>query len=117
MFVNLLLWTIYLLIAATIVLTVWSAIRSFKQRGGSEAVTNNVPARRLTIAIAVGIIVLLGLTFLLASTSALTINGREYTDAFWLRTSDMLINSSIALIIVAVVSIVVSRIIIYKQRS
>ena len=45
---------------------------------------------------------LLVLTFVLGSTQPLTINGVAFTDAFWLRTSDMLINTSLVLILIAI---------------
>ena len=43
-----------------------------------------------------------GISFLLGSAHPMVINGVEYTDEFWLKTADMLIVSSLVLIVVAI---------------
>ena len=101
LFVNLLLGTIYVLLAVAAGLTVWSAARSAYLQRREGARDNGIPARRIAWVTALFTILLLVLTFALGSTKPMTINGRLYDDAFWLRTSDMLISSSLVLIAVA----------------
>ena len=41
--------------------------------------------------------------YLLAGTQPLVINGKPFSDTFWLRTSDMFINTSVVLILIAII--------------
>ncbi len=101
LFVDVLLISIYVLIASAVVLAVGSAVRSAwlhrrEQRGSS----------RLAWATALLTAVLLLLTYAMGGTEPIVINGRPYTDTFWLRTSDMLIDTSLWLIAIAAVCVV-----------
>lgn len=103
-FVSVLLYTIYALLLIALGLLVWSAVRSVCRNRG-EAVSNGLPVRRMAWGVLVLVAVVLGLTCLLASTEPLVINGKVFDDSFWLRVSDMLISTSLILILVAVVGV------------
>lgn len=103
-FVSVLLYTIYALLLIALGLLVWSAVRSVRRNRG-EAVSNGLPVRRMAWGVLVLVAVVLGLTCLLASTEPLVINGKVFDDSFWLRVSDMLISTSLILILVAVVGV------------
>ena len=103
-FVSVLLYGIYALLLSGVVLLVWSAVRSVR-RNRSEAVSNGLPVRRIGWGVVVLVVVVLGLTCLLASTRPLSINGRTFDDVFWLRTSDMLITTSLVLMGIAVIGV------------
>lgn len=79
--------------------------KTVRKTGKGEAVSNGIPVRKISIAIIGVTIVLLASTFLLGSTRELSINGNNFTDALWLKTADMFINTSLALIVVAVISV------------
>ena len=102
LFVELLLDGICLLVVAALVLTVWSVAYSLRLRRG-QADNDRVPARRIAWGVAALLVLTMGATALLADTTPLSINGRAFTDMFWLRMSDMLINTSGILMVVAVV--------------
>lgn len=93
---------IYLLTFIASALAVGAVVVAFRQRDKSSAVINNVPAARISRAV-VGLLCLslLG-TFLLGSSEPVLANGVEYTDRFWLKATDMFINTSFILLIVAV---------------
>lgn len=102
--IDLLLYLIYGLLTLAAVLTTWSTIRSLLCNRG-EAMEWGVPVRLVGWLIVVGLVVVLVLTFALGDVSPLTINGRTFSDGLWLRVADMLINTSLVLIIVAVAGV------------
>ena len=66
--------------------------------------------RRIAWLTAGVLVVTLAVTWLTASTQPLNINGKIYADAFWLRISDMLINTALVLIVIVVGVMVFSEI-------
>ena len=102
--IDVLLFSLYGLLALAAVLTTWSTVRSLLL-GRGEAVEWGVPVRLVGWLIVVGLVVVLVLTFALGDVSPLTINGRTFSDGLWLRVADMLINTSLVLIIVAVAGV------------
>ena len=105
LFVELLLWTIYVLIAVAVGLTAWSLVRGVRLQGRGAVQSYGIPVGRIAWGVAALLVVVLGVTFALGSTEPLTVNGRTFADAFWLRTSDMLINTSFVLILIAVLGV------------
>ena len=101
LFVDVLLYTVYALLLAAVALMLWSGVRSFRLRNRDEAVENRIPARRVAWGVGLLFVALLAITFATGSTTPIDINGKPYDDTLWLRSSDMLINSSIALIVIA----------------
>lgn len=115
LFIELLLWTIYALLAVAVGITVWSVLRTMKKQGPSERYSNGIAVRRIAWGTAAVLVVLLALTFLTGSTEPLVINGRPYNDTFWLRTCDMLINTALALIVIAVICVTYSTFRLYRR--
>jgi hypothetical protein len=85
---------------------VWHGMRN--RRKGDDII-NGVPAGRIGWCVAIALVACLVLTFLLGSTSPVMTNGTRFTDAFWLKTTDMFIYTSILLIIGCFVSAIISR--------
>ncbi len=112
LFIDIVLYTIYVLLAAAVLLTVWSVVRGFRRSGGVkvQGCENGVPVRRIAWLTAGVLVVTLAVTWLTASTQPLNINGKIYADAFWLRISDMLINTALVLIVIVVGVMVFSEI-------
>ncbi len=110
LYVDIVLYTIYALLATTVLLTAWSAVRARGLHRGDGGTENGIPAARI-VWLTGGVLVLtLALTWLTASTQPLNINGKTYSDAFWLRVSDMLINTALVLIIVVTLLVAVTGI-------
>ena len=106
-FVDALLVGIYVLLAVTLGLSVWSMLRSLRLRE-RKTTEQGIPAKHIAWGVFALLVGTLALTCLLADTTPLYINGNAFTNRFWLRVSDMLINSSIILIVVATLGVVVS---------
>ena len=111
LFIDIVLYTIYVLLAAAVLLTVWSAVRGFRRSGGLKVrgYENGVPVRRIAWLTAGVLVVTLAVTWLTASTQPLNINGKTFANAFWLRISDMLINTALVLVVI------VSAVVIYSM--
>ncbi len=95
------LWLMYAALLTAMVVAVISAVRSFRLRTESIAMSNRVPRRWIAWGVVVFTILLLSITCLLGSSQPLIINGISYTDRFWLKTTDGLIYSSIILFVIA----------------
>lgn len=106
LFTDVLLVLMLLLTAGAIGVAAWSVVRAGKVNRGAERVVNNIPVRKIGMAVGVGTAVMLLLTFLLASSAPMRINGLDYTDTFWLRASGMFVSTSLLMIVVAIASVV-----------
>jgi hypothetical protein len=91
-------------------LGIWTLMVSIRRRKGEGKVINGVPVAKITYGIAGFTVLLLVLTFLLGSSSALSINGATYRDTFWLKAADMFVTSAVVLIIVAIAAIIWSKV-------
>ena len=96
----------YVLVSGAVLLAVAAVAVGQRRSGGSSSVVNNIPAARIawaTVALLVGSLLV---TFLLGSSKPVLVNGVEYTDTFWLKATDMFINTSFVLLFVAVCGVV-----------
>lgn len=94
---------IYVLVTVTLVLAVASVTLSVKTRDKStQGIVNNVPAAKIALGTTALLFACLCLTFATGSDEPVTVNGTKYADWFWLKTTDMFINTSFVLLAVAV---------------
>lgn len=93
-----LMWIMLITALAT---TVWSIASTLKKRGKAQRIENGIPIKKISYGVIIGTLALLTLTLVFASTKPMHINGTVYSDTFWLRISDMFVNTSIAMIIMA----------------
>jgi H+/Cl- antiporter ClcA len=96
----------YSLIIAGIGITVWAMVRSLHVRGKGENYNNNIPVKKINYSVAIGVLLLCGLTFLIGSSSDIVINGTRFTNYFWLKASDMFIYTSLILMIIAIAAVI-----------
>lgn len=101
LFIDILLIVIYVMLAAAIGLVVWSAFHSLKKRD-RQTTELGFPAKHIVWGVVVLLLLTLTFTYLFADTTPIIINGKPYSDAFWLRISDIFINTSLVLIVTAV---------------
>ena len=94
-----------LLTGGTLVLMVWTMIRGMRINGDENRVVNNIPARRISVCVALGTLLVLVLTFALSSADALKVNGAAYTDTFWLRASGMFVGTSLFMVVAAIAAV------------
>ena len=107
--IDIVLWTVYLLLAVSVGSAVWSAVHGVR----THERTDDPLAARHTSMIGYATAGLLGitmlLTYLFASTQPVVSNGQPFTDAVWLRLTDMLIYTSLLLICVCSVIVVIAK--------
>lgn len=108
LYIDLLIYAMYALLLLAVVFTVWSMLRSARRQGSNSGRSNGVPSRRIGILTLLLLVASMVVTYLLASPRPIIINGTPFTDPFWLRVSDMLINTSGILIVIAAIAIFIS---------
>lgn len=96
---------VWLLLAIAIAVAVVAVVRGLRIRDKAEGVVNGVPASKIARGSAILLIATLAVTFALGSAEPMGINGSQYTDTFWLKTTDMFINTSGVLLLVAVLAV------------
>lgn len=88
------LWLMYVTVAVTVVVTIVSVVRPLLIAPKKNASGRGWLVMGLTV-------VLLVVTYLAGSDQPLMVNGALFKDSFWLKVTDMLIVSSVILIVVA----------------
>lgn len=116
LFTDAVLGLMLVMVLGAIIISLWTVWRSLKIRGKGEQTVNNIPAKKISYTITGGVLVILLLTFLFGSSDPMEINGMEYTDAFWLRTADMLINTIIIIIIAAAIAVLLGATNYYRRK-
>lgn len=100
-------WLMILLLIVLLCLVAWSYLMSHKKGQRSDS-QHRIPAKKLSRGIGIMTLILLILSFVFGSTSAIKVNNEMYDSSFWLKTSDMLIFTSLVLMLVAAIAIVFS---------
>jgi hypothetical protein len=106
LFTDVLLLLLFLVVAGALFAAGWAVWRMLKTRGKGERMNNNIPAKKIGYIISGCVVALLLVTFLFGSSKPMTINGVAYTDAFWLKTSDMLVNTTLVMIVAAAAAVI-----------
>lgn len=104
-FTDALLCFIYALLAAAVGVCAVAVVHSLRRRDGSEKVSNGVPAARIVRITIFLLLATLILTFIFGSSEPMKINGEPFKDTFWLKATDMFINTSLVLMGVAVAAV------------
>lgn len=116
-FTDLLIVFMLLLTVGALLLAIVSIVRSVRRLGSGEKVINGIPAQRLTIIVVVTTFSLFVLTFLFGSSEAMLVNGAIYADSIWLRLSDMFVNTSLAMIAIAIGAMAYGATRYYRKRK
>ncbi len=98
---DVLLGFMWFLFAVTLIVSVVAVVRGVRRANQDEGVTNGIPARKITYITYGATALILLLTFVFGSTQAMVVNGQNFADTFWLRMSDMFVNSSLLLLVLA----------------
>lgn len=92
-------------LVAAIAVVAWSTILTVRNRIKSGKNGEDKALRRVALSIVVGTLIVLLLAILLSSADALSINGKPYENALWLRLADVFTISAGILLVVAVLSL------------
>lgn len=105
LFTDLLIALMWILLALSIGLVVFSVIRGYRNADRENISLNLIPEKKI-FRITWGVtFMLLVLTFLLGSSATITVNGSKFADWIWLKTSDMFVNTSIVMLLGAFASV------------
>lgn len=107
--IDIVLWTVYLLLAAAVGGTLWSAIHGVRTH---EQATDLMASRHASVtgyATVFLVVTVMVITYLLASAAPVVSNGQPFTDTFWLRLTDMFIFTSLLLICVCSAIVVIAK--------
>lgn len=104
----------YLMMAVAIAALVFSVVRSMRLGGRTLSVVNGIPSGKIILGTVAGVAVVMAVAFLTGSGDVLSINGKEYSQWFWLKAADMFINTSLLLLAVAAVLVVYG---IFRRRG
>ena len=79
---------------------VCAVVRGYRRRS-RESVVNGIPVARIAWGTLALLVASLVLTFLIGSSSPVTVNGKTFADVFWLKATDMFIYTILLLLVVA----------------
>lgn len=108
-FADIMLWLMYIAVAAALVVTGLSVLKTLRQRTKDDEIINGVPQTRIAWTVGFIFVAILAVTFLLGSSTPLITNGQLFTSIFWLKVTDMFIYTSIILILGCFAGVIVSR--------
>lgn len=108
-FTDTLLIYMYVIVTVAVVIMIISIGYSAWRRGWNIKVKCGVPVTAIVVGVLVLLVITMLTTFAMADTNAITIGGKPYEDTLWLRLSDMFINTTLVLLVVAVLLMVVRR--------
>jgi amino acid transporter len=117
MLTDLLLVFMYLLVLVTMAIAAWAVVRSLRYHRKEESMENGVPTAKISYATVIITAISLVLTFIFGSSSTMSINGHPYSDAFWLKTADMFVNTSIILMLLAVAAVIYGATKYYRRNN
>ena len=104
-FTDVVLGYLYFLLVVTVIVSIVSVVRAIRQRDVNTRVVNGVPAYKIAYGSVALLVISMLLTFIFGSSTPLKVNGVAYSDTFWLKATDMFINTSIILVVVALIAV------------
>lgn len=106
LFTNVLIFLMWGLLIGCFLLAIYSLVRSSRKDTSQDEKIHGVPARKISRVTWLGTLGLLVLTFLVGSSTPIGVNGNTYGDWLWLKISDMLVYTSIILLLGAIVAVI-----------
>ena len=105
LFTNVLLFLMWMLLILAFFLAVYSVVNSYRKNASKEKTIHGIPAKKIFHITWIGTLLLLVVTFLLGSSTPMTIYGNEYGDWLWLKLSDMFVFTSLLMLLGAIVAV------------
>lgn len=112
-----LLGLIYAMVAAAVVLAIASGLHSYKTHQSTAAVINNIPARKISIAVTILTICTLAGGFFLSSTEPMTVNGETYNSWWGLKITGTLVIAIYVLLLTAIGAALFGATRYYRKRK
>ena len=105
LFTDVLIILMGVLLVAAVVLAIISIINSYRKTTKQESKVNGVPEKKIFRLTWTFTLLLLVVTFLIGSSVPLLVNGEQYVDWLWLKASDMFVDSSIVMLLFAILAV------------
>lgn len=107
LFTDVLLSLMCLLLLVSFLLAIWAVVHTYRSSRQVDEVSQShgIRGRRISQVTWGVTVVLLIVTFVLGSSSPLLVNGQNYQDWLWLKVSDMLVYSTVIMLVVAVAAV------------
>ena len=96
---------VFLVLALAVAVTVWAVIVALRKRGRKDNTSHRVPVTIIAISVVAFTAILLGVSFAIGSSAAITVNGKEYEEAGWLKAADMFVITSLVLMVIATTAV------------
>ncbi len=106
--IDIIIYLMYLVILASIGVTIWSVVRRIKMIGRTSGKIHGIPARKINMTIVLSVFASLSLSFAFADVSPISINTRLYDDMFWLRVSNMFVFTGSLFMLLGILAIIYS---------
>ena len=99
---------VLLVVVIAVSVTIWALISTMRKRGTQLKTANGLPPSQITAIIIAITLVMMFVSYWIGSTTAITVNGKDYADSSRLRVADMFVFTSLAMIAIAAVAVAVS---------
>lgn len=106
LFTDLLIAMMWLLLVLAFGLAIFAIVKGYRDNDKGKSMSNGVPEKKIFRGTWGATLLLLVLTFLLGSSTAIRVNGNSFDDWTWLKASDMFVNTSLVMLLGAFVAVV-----------
>ena len=103
---GMLIWFVLIFVMAAIVTSLVAVSMVYRRCGICSSMINGINRSRILLTVIVTVVVLLSLTFIIASSAPLTVNGEAFDDVLSLKTAGMFISTSFIMIVLSISAIV-----------
>ncbi|MCI7787240.1 MAG: hypothetical protein MR489_06570 [Prevotella sp.] len=109
LFTGAVIWFMLATTAIAAAVCVVSGVKTTRINRHKKQAENGVPARRIATTVTLATIAVMAATFTLIPATPITANSTAYTDGFWLRATEMFVDTSLLLLVAAVAAMGYSR--------
>ena len=117
LFTDVLLGLIYFMLFVAFAVGVCALVGESRKRRDEERVVNGIPKSKISLLVFGGTFILLALFGVLGSSEPIMINGRMFTDRFWLKATDLFINTSLVLLLMVIVAVIYGATRYYRKKE
>ena len=94
----------------------WAVVVAMKMRRNQQKIINRVPVALISTVVVLATACILAFAFLIGSSQDVVVNGKLFADKLWLRTADMCVIASMAMIVLAVGVVILATVRSYLNK-
>lgn len=115
--VDVLIVLMYIAISVAICSALWSIYYRIRIVGHTSGKVHGIPVRRINIIVISAITLIMLISFIIGDTRPLHINAHTFSDAFWLRMSNMFVFTGVTAVLAATCSMIYSYYTIIRKKK